>query len=114
MRPGAPCKTVGSAYDGSNPSPATTSLNGPWPAWMRSGADLVRVQRCPAEVGRCGCSWLFAITALSASDVWAVGHSQNGNVLHADPGPADHIRLIGKDGPRTQMCAVPMFKLSSN
>ena len=28
---GAVCKTVGSAYDGSNPSPATTSTNGLWP-----------------------------------------------------------------------------------
>src|SRR5262249_42129042 len=27
---GAVCKTVGLAYDGSNPSPATTSENGPW------------------------------------------------------------------------------------
>src|SRR5712691_3552100 len=27
---GTVCKTVGSAYDGSNPSPATTSENGPW------------------------------------------------------------------------------------
>src|SRR6266571_1778809 len=27
----APCKTVGSAYVGSNPTPATTCGNGPWP-----------------------------------------------------------------------------------
>jgi hypothetical protein len=40
----AACKTVGSAYDGSNPSPATTSGNGPLAANSRaSGAFLL----CP-------------------------------------------------------------------
>jgi hypothetical protein len=29
------CKTVGSAYVGSNPTPATTSGNGPWPGYSR-------------------------------------------------------------------------------
>ena len=29
------CKTVGSAYVGSNPTPATTCENGPWPADAR-------------------------------------------------------------------------------
>jgi len=33
-------KTVGSAYPGSNPGPATTSENGLWPARTRSGAGL--------------------------------------------------------------------------
>src|SRR5215470_8563217 len=49
---GAVCKTVGSAYVGSNPTPATTCGNSPWPAWMRSGVDLVRVQCRPAGSGR--------------------------------------------------------------
>ena len=48
---GAVCKTVGLAYDGSNPSPATTCGNSPWPAWMRSGVDLVRVRCRPARSG---------------------------------------------------------------
>jgi hypothetical protein len=48
----AVCKTVGSAYASSNLAPATTSLNSPWPACMRSGADLVEVRRCPAKPGR--------------------------------------------------------------
>ena len=48
----AGCKTVGSAYDGSTPTPATTSGNSPWPAWMRSGVDLARVRWCPAGSGR--------------------------------------------------------------
>ena len=35
MRAGAFCKTVGSAYVGANPTPATTCENGPWAAGMR-------------------------------------------------------------------------------
>jgi hypothetical protein len=31
----APCKTVGLAYVGSNPTPATTCGNGPWPGFSR-------------------------------------------------------------------------------
>jgi hypothetical protein len=37
----AVCKTVGSAYVGSNPTPATTSENGPWAAETRSGRPLL-------------------------------------------------------------------------
>ena len=39
------CKTVGSAYVGSNPTPATTCGNGPWPAHTR---DHGPPWRCPA------------------------------------------------------------------
>jgi hypothetical protein len=35
-----PCKTVGSAYVGSNPTPATTCGNGPWPADARGCGPL--------------------------------------------------------------------------
>src|SRR5712671_186358 len=48
---GAVCKTVGLAYVGSNPTPATTCGNSLWPARMRSGDDLVRVRWRPAETG---------------------------------------------------------------
>jgi hypothetical protein len=37
---GAVCKTVGSAYVGSNPTPATTTENGPHAAGTRSGGPL--------------------------------------------------------------------------
>jgi hypothetical protein len=49
---GAYCKTVGSAYPGSNPGPATTSENSPWPACTRSGASLSGLS---AAVARGGC-----------------------------------------------------------
>jgi hypothetical protein len=38
---GDDCKTVGSAYDGSNPTPATTSENGPWPAHIAARGLLL-------------------------------------------------------------------------
>src|SRR5216683_5994901 len=47
----AVCKTVGLAYVGSNPTPATTCGNSLWPASMRSGVDLVRVRWRTAETG---------------------------------------------------------------
>ena len=49
---GAVCKTVGLAYVGSNPTPATTCGNSPWPASMRPGADLVSGWPCAAVCGR--------------------------------------------------------------
>ncbi len=36
------CKTVGSAYDGSNPSPATVCENGPWPGISLTSWAVVR------------------------------------------------------------------------
>jgi hypothetical protein len=48
---GAVCKTVGLAYVGSNPTPATTSQNDPWPARMRPGTGVVPVRLCPAGSG---------------------------------------------------------------
>jgi hypothetical protein len=48
---GAVCKTVGLAYVGSNPTPATTSQNDPWSAHMQPGVDLVVVRLCPARSG---------------------------------------------------------------
>jgi hypothetical protein len=39
------CKTVGLAYVGSNPTPATTCGNGPWPAHIRARGPS---WRCPA------------------------------------------------------------------
>src|SRR5215471_16207653 len=35
------CKTVGSAYVGSNPTPATTCENGPWAAETRPGGPFL-------------------------------------------------------------------------
>src|SRR5436309_8217536 len=43
---GAVCKTVGSAYVGSNPTPATTSENGPWAAETRPGGRFLPVTPC--------------------------------------------------------------------
>jgi hypothetical protein len=40
------CKTVGSAYDGSNPSPATTSGNGPLAGIYRLGGPFCYVPPC--------------------------------------------------------------------
>ena len=55
----APCKTVGFAFPGSNPGPATTSENVPWPAdsaifqTVGSGAVLSRwVQRSSGRRGQ--------------------------------------------------------------
>src|SRR6266568_6671582 len=45
------CKTVGLAYVGSNPTPATTCGNSPWPAHTRSGVDLVQGRWRTAETG---------------------------------------------------------------
>jgi hypothetical protein len=39
---GAVCKTVGSAYVGSNPTPATTCENGPWPGVSPAPRAVVR------------------------------------------------------------------------
>jgi len=69
---GAPCKTVGSAYPGSNPGPATTCVNSPWPGRMP-------VRGCPCLCGcvRPGvpvCGWLCPIRALG---VWR-GHGGQG------------------------------------
>ncbi len=56
----APCKTVGFAFPGSNPGPATTSGNAPWPAYsaifqtVGSGAVSSHwVQRSPACLRLC-------------------------------------------------------------
>jgi hypothetical protein len=49
---GAVCKTVGSAYDGSNPSPATTSGNGPLAGIPRLGGPFCCVPPC-VSVCRC-------------------------------------------------------------
>jgi hypothetical protein len=38
---GRVCKTVGSAYDGSNPTPATTCKNAPLAANSRAGGAFV-------------------------------------------------------------------------
>ena len=51
---GAVCKTVGSAYVGSNPTPATTSENGPRPLVMWSGVVLVTVRLMQADAARSG------------------------------------------------------------
>ena len=61
---GAVCKTVGFAFPGSNPGPATTSENVPWPAdsailqTVGPGAVLSHwVQRSPAV---CGCARTYS------------------------------------------------------
>jgi hypothetical protein len=41
MEAGAGCKTVGSAYVGSNPTPATTCVNGPLAANSRAGGPFL-------------------------------------------------------------------------
>jgi hypothetical protein len=46
--------------------------------WDGTNWSLIKTPNAGASQGTGGSS-LFAITALSASDVWAVGHSQNGN-----------------------------------
>src|SRR4029077_6534552 len=43
---GAVCKTVGSAYVGSNPTPATTCGNGPLAAETRPGGRFLLVTMC--------------------------------------------------------------------
>ena len=52
------CKTVGSAYVGSNPTPATTCENGPLAAETRPGGRFLLVTPCIAvchrESTRCG------------------------------------------------------------
>jgi hypothetical protein len=50
-RIGVVCKTVGLAYVGSNPTPATTSDNSPWPASTWSRAVTRPVRPCPAWTG---------------------------------------------------------------
>ena len=49
VQAGAYCKTVGSAYVGSNPTPATTSGNGPLAAETRPGGPF---PSCPAVCHR--------------------------------------------------------------
>jgi hypothetical protein len=49
---GAVCKTVGSAYVGSNPTPATTSENCPRPLVMWSGAVLVTSRPMQPDAAR--------------------------------------------------------------
>src|ERR1700750_3388846 len=55
---GAVCKTVGSAYVGSNPTPATTCGNGPLAAETRPGGRFLLVTPCIAachrQSTRCG------------------------------------------------------------
>jgi hypothetical protein len=46
--------------------------------WNGTAWSLIKTPNSGTGQGGAGSS-LFAITALSASDVWAVGHSQNGN-----------------------------------
>jgi hypothetical protein len=41
VQAGEYCKTVGSAYVGSNPTPATTCENGPWAAETRPGGPFL-------------------------------------------------------------------------
>src|SRR5439155_4234137 len=50
---GAVCKTVGSAYVGSNPTPATTCVNGPLAAETRSAGRFLLVTPC-IRVCHCG------------------------------------------------------------
>ena len=40
------CKTVGFAYVGSNPTPATTCGNGPWPGHTRGSWAFLLLSRC--------------------------------------------------------------------
>jgi hypothetical protein len=51
----AVCKTVGSAYVGSNPTPATTSENGPHAAETRPGGPFVLVTAC---IRACHDGWM--------------------------------------------------------
>jgi hypothetical protein len=46
--------------------------------WDGKTWSLIKTPNAGAGLGNTGSS-LFAITAVSASDIWAVGHSQNGN-----------------------------------
>ena len=70
VRGGAVCKTVGSAYVGSNPTPATTCENGPLTAETRPGGRFLRVTPC-IRVFHCG-SMRCGVHGRIADGVWAV------------------------------------------
>ena len=48
---GRVCKTVGYAFPGSNPGPATTTRNSPWPAYLQSAACLAASRGFPIAPG---------------------------------------------------------------
>jgi hypothetical protein len=70
LEPWRSVKTVGSAYVGSNPTPATTCENGPLTAETRPGGRFLRVTPC-IRVFHCG-SMRCGVHGRIADGVWAV------------------------------------------
>ena len=70
----AVCKTVGSAYDGSNPSPATTCGNGPLAANSRARRAVLLVPACVISYRRGpSCCGVHGRIADGVRCVWTVG-----------------------------------------
>jgi len=98
------CKTVGSAYVGSNPTPATTSENGPRTAETRSGGRFLLVTPCIGvrhrESMRCGVHGRIADGARAARTVGAHrrlfrGRPRTGRAGGVFPGLTHSSRLSG-------------------
>ena len=84
VQAGAVCKTVGSAYVGSNPTPATTCENGPLAAETRPGGPF---PSCPAVCHVCRRrSWRSDRYGHIADSVRAEG-AVRGTACFADPRP---------------------------
>jgi hypothetical protein len=81
---GAVCKTVGSAYVGSNPTPATTCENGPLAAETRPAGRFLLVPPC-VMVCRCR-AWRSNRYGHIADSVRAEG-AVRGTACFADPCP---------------------------
>ena len=87
---GADCKSVGLAFEGSNPSPATHGTTAPDPS--RSGAVAVRqgMRRCPRARGG------GALQLLPAEEQPAEGD------VHEARAADGHLRAVGLGRPRVQ------------
>ena len=117
------CKTVGSAYVGSNPTPATTCGNGPLVAKRAAGAVFLLVTSCISvchrESARCGVHGRIADGVRAARTVGAHrrlspdGHGRAALAAcfrldvrrrtgRTSPGPAPAARLLpGRGGAKT-------------
>src|SRR5690349_14884201 len=100
VRRRAVCKTVGSAYVGSNPTPATTCENGPLAAETRPRGRFLlrhvayhRVSLC-VDMLRCPRTYRDIVRAGRAA---ADGRGRSG---YADrpPGPSRPLRRLSTDG----------------
>src|SRR4029077_18758695 len=95
---GAVCKTVGSAYVGSNPTPATTSGNGPLAAETRPAGRFLlvtpRIARCHRVSMGCGVHGRIADGVRAARTVGA--HRRRFRGRPRTGGTAGHSRLAGR------------------